>query len=138
MLGHPRINSKRCEVKQRLHKLLERVRRKLLARRPRSPLRLTDGASPLEGRTGWTVHSDVALRLKNLSVSDIGESMGDPGQEVGAFKIRLAGSPQVREDAGILVLTLPHVHQNVGNFLMNGGRDGKERVSSESAVHGGV
>ena len=37
-------------------------------------------------------------------------------------------------------VTLPrfHVHQIVGNFLMNGGRDGKEGVGSESAVHGGV
>jgi hypothetical protein len=45
--------------------------------------------------------------------------------------------------AGGLVLydlTLPrfHVHQIVGNFLMNGGRNGKEGVGSESAVHRGV
>jgi transposase len=37
-------------------------------------------------------------------------------------------------------LNLPrfHVHQNVGNVLMNGGRDGKEGIGSESAVHRGV
>jgi len=37
-------------------------------------------------------------------------------------------------------LTLPrfHVHQKFGNFLMNGGRHGKEGIGSESAVHGGV
>jgi hypothetical protein len=33
-------------------------------------------------------------------------------------------------------VTLPrfHVHQNVGNFLMNGGRNGKEGGGSESVV----
>jgi hypothetical protein len=38
------------------------------------------------------------------------------------------------------VVTLPwfHVHQKFGNFLMNGGRHGKEGIGSESAVHGGV
>ena len=53
--------------------------------------------------SGWTVHRDVALRLKNLSVDKLGESLGDLGREVGAFKIRLAGSPQVRGDTGVLV-----------------------------------
>ena len=61
------------------------------------------GALPTDGRTGWTIHRDVALRLKNLSVHEPGESAGDPGREVGAFKIRLAGSLQVRWDAGSLV-----------------------------------
>ena len=42
--------------------------------------------------------------------------------------------------ATIRQVTLPrfHVHQNVGNFLMNGGRDGKKRGSPESAIHGRV
>jgi len=40
----------------------------------------------------------------------------------------------------LFALTLPrfHVHQNVGKFLMDGGRDGKEGDGSKSAVHGGV
>lgn len=62
-----------------------------------------DRAPPTEGRTGWTVHRDVALRLKNLSVHEPTDSPDDPGREVGAFKIRLAGSVQVRWDAGSLV-----------------------------------
>jgi hypothetical protein len=35
-------------------------------------------------------------------------------------------------------LTLPRfdVHQDVGNFLMNGERDGQEIVGAEPAVHG--
>ena len=35
-------------------------------------------------------------------------------------------------------LTLPgfHVHQIVGNFLMNGERDGQKGICAEPAVHG--
>lgn len=61
------------------------------------------GSPPTQGRTGWTVHRDVALRLKNLSVHEPVDSPDDPGRELGAFKIRLAGSVQVRWDAGSLV-----------------------------------
>ena len=61
------------------------------------------GAPPTQGRTGWTVHRDVALRLKNLSIHEPGDLPDDPGRELGAFKIRLAGSLQVRWDAGSLV-----------------------------------
>lgn len=53
-------------------------------------------------RTGWTVHRDVALRLRNLSI-DLGTPIVDPGTEVGAFKIRVAGSPEARREAGSLV-----------------------------------
>ena len=37
-----------------------------------------------------------------------------------------------------LLMTLPRfdVHQDVGNFLMNGERDGQEIVGAEPAVHG--
>lgn len=59
---------------------------------------------PLD-ETGWTVHRDVALRLKNLSLEELGPSPGSPGTTVGAFKIRLAGAPQARRDAGNLVQT---------------------------------
>ena len=69
-----------------------------------SPKPIADrAAAPPEGRTGWTVHRDVALRLKNISVAELGASPDDPGRELGAFKIRLAGTPQVRGDAGFLV-----------------------------------
>jgi hypothetical protein len=75
-----------------------------LAHRPRLTQRVAPrGAPPPEGRTGWTVHRDVALRLRNLSVDELGASTRDSGREVGAFKIRIAGSPQVRWDAGCLV-----------------------------------
>ena len=60
------------------------------------------GPPPTQGRTGWTVHRDVALRLKNLSIHEP-DFPDDPGRELGAFKIRLAGSLQVRWDAGSLV-----------------------------------
>ena len=55
------------------------------------------------GRTGWTVHRDVALRLKNLGVDERGTDHGDPETETGAFKIRLAGPPAARREAGSLV-----------------------------------
>jgi len=53
--------------------------------------------------TGWTVHRDIALRLKNISAVAPGTSRGDPGGEVGAFKIRLAGSLDTRRDANFMV-----------------------------------
>jgi hypothetical protein len=90
-------------MKERLSKLLDRIRGKRMVHPPRPP-RVTGGAIlPDDRTTGWTVHSDVALRLKNLSVDELGGSFGDLGREVGAFKIRLAGSPKVRGDTGILV-----------------------------------
>ena len=58
-------------------------------------------ALPADG-TGWTLHHEVASRLKNLSVEEGERSLGD-FREFGAFKIRLAGSIHIRGDAGILV-----------------------------------
>ena len=58
-------------------------------------------ALPVEG-TGWTVHHEVALRLKSLSVEDVQRPI-DAFRELGAFKIRLAGTAQVRADAGVLL-----------------------------------
>jgi hypothetical protein len=45
---------------------------------------------------------------------------------------------QVDSIAGLNGMNLPwfHVHQIVCTFLMNGGRDGQERIGWESAVHG--
>ncbi len=43
--------------------------------------------------------------MKPLSVEDFGASLVAADAEVGAFKIRLAGSPEVRQDAGVLVQT---------------------------------
>jgi len=55
--------------------------------------------------TGWTVHRDVPLRLKNLSFQELEVSVDDssPGTAVGAFKIRLAGAQETRREAGNLV-----------------------------------
>jgi len=58
-------------------------------------------ALPADG-TGWTLHREVALRLKSLSVEEVARPLGD-FREPGAFKIRLAGSAHMRGDAGILV-----------------------------------
>jgi len=58
-------------------------------------------ALPADG-TGWTLHREVALRLKSLSVEEVERPLGD-FREPGAFKIRLAGSAHMRGDAGILV-----------------------------------
>ena len=62
--------------------------------------RRTEGA--LHERTGWTLHRDVALRLKSLSVDELGRPFGEL-PEADTFKIRLAGSSQVRAGAGLLV-----------------------------------
>jgi hypothetical protein len=58
---------------------------------------------PLPGTTGLTVFDDIALRLRNLTVEELDGSKGDPGQLPGAFKIRLAKSRHLGEDAGTLV-----------------------------------
>jgi len=91
-------------VKKRLSKLVERVRGKRLAGRPWLIQPEADRLKSLPtDRTGWTIHRDVALRLKNLSVAERGTSLDDPGTEIGAFKIRLAGPPEARRDADSLV-----------------------------------
>jgi hypothetical protein len=90
-------------VKKSLSKLVERVRSPRSARRPWLVQPNDRGAFLPADRTGWTIHRDVALRLKNLSVAESGTPPGDPGTEVGAFKIRLAGLPEARRDADSLV-----------------------------------
>jgi hypothetical protein len=91
-------------VKKRFSTLVERVRGRRPARWPWLIQPDADFVKSLPAdRTGWTVHRDVALRLKNLSVSERGTPLGDPGTEIGAFKIRLAGPPEVRRDADSLV-----------------------------------
>ena len=59
---------------------------------------------PPADRTGFTVHRDVALRLRNLNI-DLSAPLPDEGPEAGAFKIRVAGSPQARREASALVRT---------------------------------
>ena len=53
-------------------------------------------------RTGFTVHRDVALRLRNLSI-DLRASPPDEAPAVEGFKIRVASSPQARREASSLV-----------------------------------
>lgn len=53
--------------------------------------------------TGWTVHHDVALRLRGLPVELPGTPPGQSGTDVGAFKIRLAALHDARRDASYLV-----------------------------------
>jgi len=91
-------------VKKRLEKLVERVRGRRLVRWPWLVQPDLDRVKSLPAdRTGWTIHRDVALRLKNLSVAERGTSLGDPGTEIGAFKIRLAGPPEAHRAADSLV-----------------------------------
>jgi hypothetical protein len=91
-------------VKQRLRKLVERARHRKLAQWSLFAPRATDSMAWLPtDSTGWTVHRDVALRLKNLSNDERGALGDDPGSQAGAFKIRLAGHPEARREAGALV-----------------------------------
>ncbi len=55
-------------MKQRLRKLLDRVRRRHAIRWPWRMSNPADRVAFLLTRTGWTVHRDVALRMRNLSV----------------------------------------------------------------------
>ena len=92
------------EVKQTLRMLLERVRRTPSGRWPWSAWKAKNRLAWLPtDRTGWTVHRDVALRLRNLSIDAAGTTLASPGTEVGTFKIRLAGSPKARREAGKFV-----------------------------------
>lgn len=87
-----------------MRKLLGRIRGGRPARWPWSRHRAAAVHSPVpHDETGWTVHRDVALHLKSLSFEQLGPSLGDTGKTVAAFKIRLAGAPQARRDAGNLV-----------------------------------
>jgi hypothetical protein len=91
-------------LKQRLRKLFERIRRRPSMRWPWSTPQAKDSLAWLpSGRTGWTVHRDVALRLKHLGVDERDATLLDTGTEAGAFKIRLAGPTEARREAGKLV-----------------------------------
>jgi len=91
-------------VKQRLRKLLERIRRPRSMRWPRLASPGPESVAWLPtGRTGWTVHRDVSLRLRNPGGDEPGDVPRAPGAEEGAFKIRLAGPPEARREAGTLV-----------------------------------
>ncbi|HET7033817.1 MAG TPA: long-chain N-acyl amino acid synthase [Casimicrobiaceae bacterium] len=87
-----------------MRKLIERVRRSNVVRR--WPWRVPDAEQRVAflptDRTGFTVHRDVALRLRNMSI-DLRNALSDQGPETGAFKIRVAGSPQARREATSLV-----------------------------------
>jgi len=87
-----------------LRELFGRLRGGLPARWPWS----RHGGMPIRSsvpheETGWTIHRDVPLRLKNLSFEELEASVSSPGTTVGAFKIRLAGAPEARREAGNLV-----------------------------------
>jgi hypothetical protein len=53
-------------------------------------------------RTGFTVHRDVALRLRNMNI-DLRAPLPHEPPEAGGFKIRVAGWPEARREAGSLV-----------------------------------
>jgi len=86
-----------------LERFLGRIRGNAKARWPWSRQAHADrGAGLPEVASGWTVHRDVALRLKGLPLGAVGaidEGQGEPG----AFKIRLAGSHETHRDASLLV-----------------------------------
>jgi hypothetical protein len=91
-------------MKDSVRKVFERLRRK----RPIDPSKAPQVGSlseppPALGTTGLTVFDDIALRLRNLTVEQVDVDDGDPGQLPGAFKIRLAKSRPLNEDAGSLV-----------------------------------
>jgi hypothetical protein len=85
-------------MKDRLDKLFQRMRGKRLACWPWSRAAERGAALPSD-RTGWTVHRDIALRRRQVPVGAHETS----GGEIGAFKIRLAGSLAARRDASFLV-----------------------------------
>ena len=91
-------------MKQRVRKLLERVRHGNVVR---WPWQMPDARErvaflPPTDRTGFTVHRDVALRLRNLSI-DLSAPLADEAPEAGGFKIRVASSLEARREASTLV-----------------------------------
>jgi len=92
-------------LKKRFRKLVERVRRR--SRTVRWPWQIPNAQErvaflPPRSPTGFTVHRDLALRLRDLSL-DLHTPFADQSPEVGVFKIRVAGSPQTRHEASSLV-----------------------------------
>jgi hypothetical protein len=91
-------------MKDSVRKVLERLRRKRPIDVPTQPPQASlSEPPPTYGTTGLTVFDDVALRLRNLTVEQLDVEDGDPGQQPGAFKIRLAQSRPLGDDAGTLV-----------------------------------
>ena len=90
-------------MRQRLRKLLERVRRTRAARWPWKVPNAQERVAFLPPKlTDVTVNRDVALRLRNLSI-DLRTPFADQGPGSGVFKIRVASSPQARREASVLV-----------------------------------
>ena len=92
-------------LKDRLEKLLGRIRGDARARWPWSRQANADrgAALPPHGLTGWTVHRDVALRLKGLEFEPPAAPLDERRGDNGAFKIRLAGSHESHRAASLLV-----------------------------------
>ena len=90
-------------VKARLERLLGRIRGNAKARWPWSQARQAERGAWLPNEdTGFTVHRDVAMRLKGLPVEAPPTRSGEQGDPA-AFKIRLAGSHESHRAAGVLV-----------------------------------
>ena len=90
-------------MKARLARLLERIRGNAKSRWPWTREKDADrGAAIPEHQFGWTVHRDVAVRLKGLAVEAPSAPMAER-DERSAFKIRLAGSQETHRAASLLV-----------------------------------
>jgi len=96
-------------VKARLERLLGRIRGNAKARWPWSRKNAEKrekhadrAASIPEHAFGWTVHRDVAMRLKGLPVEAPGPPIAERDERT-AFKIRLAGSHETHRQASLLV-----------------------------------
>lgn len=91
-------------MKARLERLLRRIRGNAKARWPWSRRAGADrGAALPDNPTGWTVHRDVALRLKGLPVEAPTSPVDEAPSGIGAFKIRLARSHETNRAASLLV-----------------------------------
>ena len=103
----------------------------------------TRGVQTLIGTKGdANAAADVTQRLSSDAIGMVRFSVPLLGYALYVLQQPIVAAVQhVRIGQRVIgSVTLPrfHVHQIVGNFLMNGGRDGKEGVGSESAVHRGV
>lgn len=94
-------------MKIRLEKLLGRIRGNAQSRWPWSRGKHVDshadrGAAIPEHAFGWTVHRDVAVRLKGLPIEAPSPAFAERDDSA-AFKIRLAGAHEMHRDASLLV-----------------------------------